>query len=90
MSAAVAAILPGLDDDTAAYTISMLAASDGSAEETREMVSGLILSLDLAEDDESAAALVTQLFEQLHITEGDGGAEEPAAPPRLLASKVVS
>ena len=75
VAAAVAEILPELDDDTRAYVVSMMAEPGSDIEEMREMVAGLIMSFGVVEEEDGAAALVTQLLEKLQIDESAAAAE---------------
>ena len=75
VAVAVAEILPELDDDTRAYVVSMMAEPGSDVDDMKEMVAGLIMSFGVVEEEDGAAALVTQLLDKLQI---DGSAAAAA------------
>ena len=75
VTAAVAEILPELDDDTKAYVVSMMSEPGSDIDDMKEMVAGLIVSFGVVEEEDGAAALVTQLLDKLQI-DGSAGAAE--------------
>ena len=84
---AVAEILPELDDDTRAYVVSMMAEPGSDVDEMKEMVAGLIMSFGVVEEEDGAAALVTQLLDKLQIDSSAAAAEvRRACKPRALTN----